>query len=123
MPRKASHGWSNRQQGGFRRPGPVKQIFKSSSSGSNKRTVKSEINQSLSLHQASAIGAMLSSHCQKCGRKKVRPVSELLIKHPNIKNSRLSQINSVCENKTCRGKIVVLQYSISYKRKRGPLVR
>ena len=64
MARKASHGWSTSQQGGFRRGGPAHHVF------GRKHGKNDKINQNLLLHQASSIGAEISSHCQKCGLKK-----------------------------------------------------
>ena len=46
MARKASHGWSTRQQGGFRPAGPVRNVFK-------KREKADKINQNMSLYTAS----------------------------------------------------------------------
>ncbi len=54
MPRKASHGWSNRQQGGFRRGGPVSHILV----GEKSATKKSEaVNQSLTLAKSARISS------------------------------------------------------------------
>ena len=109
MARKASHGWSTSQQGGFRRAGPAHHVF------GRKHGKTDEINQNLLLHQASSIGAEISSHCQKCGLKKTRSTTELLRAYPHIKFKNLSQLNPVCENKACRGKIIILRYKLMKK--------
>jgi len=105
MARKVSHGWSTRQQGGFRSAGPVRHLFK-------KRKKADDINQNILLHQASSIGAEISSHCQKCGLKKTRSTTELVRTYPHIKFKKLSQLNAVCENTACRGKIIILRYTL-----------
>ena len=110
MARKASHGWSTRQQGGFKRAGPAHHVF------GHKNIVKTDkINQNLLLHQASSIGAEISSHCQKCGLKKTRSTTELVRAYPHIKFKNLSQLNPVCENNACRGKIIILRYKLMKK--------
>ena len=109
MPRKASHGWSNRQQGGFRRGGPVRHILV----GEKSATKKSEaINQSLTLAQASNIGVKISSICKKCSKKKSRSVSDLIKTFPEHQDKRLTQLKPVCSNPICRGKIIVLKYTL-----------
>jgi len=105
MARKASHGWSTRQQGGFRPAGPVRNVFK-------KREKADKINQNMSLYTASIIGAEILSHCQKCGLKKTRSTTELVRKYPQIKFKKLSQLNAVCENTACGGKIIILRYKL-----------
>lgn len=110
MPRKASHGWSNRQQGGFRRGGPMRHIL----IGDKSRKKKSDlINQNLTIAQAANIGANISSHCQKCGAKNIKTAAYILKNFPKHANDCLSQIRTVCSNTKCLGKIIVLQYTSS----------
>ena len=108
MPRKASHGWSNRQQGGFRPGGPVRHILVGEKSVAKKSDL---INQNLTIAQAANIGANISSHCQKCGAKNIKTAAYILRNFPKQANDRLSQIKTVCSNNKCLGKIIVLQYT------------
>ena len=63
MPRKASHGWSMRQQGGYRQGGPIKKIFTATPKSKDNKQINSEIDQALSLQQAANIGAINFSKC------------------------------------------------------------
>ena len=83
MPRKASHGWSFRQQAGFRSAGPVKNILSSGAKNLGKKKKASPINQALSLYQAAQIGAMVSSFCSDCVRRTEQNANDLLRKFSN----------------------------------------
>ena len=103
MAKKASHGWSNRQQGGFRPAGPGRHIY----------SADPPLTQSLSLGEAAKKGALISSHCQKCGKKNLVPVYTFLKANPTKTDKSLNQINGSCKDETCQGKIVILSYTLN----------
>ena len=111
MARKASHGWSTRQQGGFRSAGPARHFFE------KKRKKPDKINQNLLLYEAASIGAEISSHCQTCGIKKTQSTTEFVRTYPKHKYKKLSELDPVCKIKACRGKKIILQYKLMPYRK------
>ena len=115
MPRKASHGWSFRQQGGFRSAGPVKNILSSGAKNLGKKKKASPINQALSLSQAAQIGAMVSSICSDCGRRTEQNANQLLKKFSNKELYGLAQLAKKSKCSGCQSKRIELKYKLNKK--------
>ena len=115
MPRKVSHGWSFRQQGGFRSAGPVKTILSSGIKKLGKKKKASPINQGLSLNQAAQIGAIVSSICSACGRRTEKNANDLLKNFPNKGPFGLIQLAKKSRCSGCRSKRIELKYKLNKK--------
>ena len=118
MPRKVSHGWSFRQQGGFRSAAPGKTILSSGSKKIGKTKIASSINQNLSLNQAAQIGAMVSSICLACGRRTEKHSNDILKNFPNKGPYGLSQLAKKSRCSACRSKRIELKYKLNKKFKK-----
>ena len=116
MPRKASHGWSFRQQGGFRSPGPVKIIYQSDTTKNNlKKKVSPKVNQNLTLAQAANIGASISFQCLNCKRSKYVPCKELVLKFPKHADAHIKIVSQKATCAGCKSRDVKVSYVLASK--------
>ena len=93
MPRKASHGWSMRQQGGYWQGGPIKKIFTATPKSKDNKQINSEIDQALSLQQAAKVGALIFSKCFDCGSVKEDKTKDILSKSTSFASEGLKEIS------------------------------
>lgn len=91
MPRKVSHGWSTRQQGGYRLGGPVRQIDRK----------KPPVDQSLTIMQAAGLHYTVMTLCQnpRCLNKTATKAINLAA-IPKLTNLTLQEIGHqiTCKN-------------------------
>lgn len=115
MPRKASHGWSMRQQGGYWQGGPIKKIFTATPTSKDNKQINSEIDQALSLQQAANIGALIFSKCFNCGSVKEHKTKDILSKSTPFASKGLKEISKKAVCVQCGSKNLRLQYKLDGK--------
>lgn len=115
MVRKASHGWSFRQQGGFRPKRSAGSIFKAKQIKRRQKKPSPLINQALSIGQAANIGAVISFKCLACNRSKSKDAVEFLRNFPNIKSEGLRYITAKSFCSGCKSRRVEVKYILDKK--------